>query len=524
MFKEKFEFFGEILQIDDFENVCHPNYVSTVFNYKNSKEDLMLIYAQYKDDILKMVAKNDQIRDIIMTDEKQIVRHDIDIEKTINFSKVTDDIFQKRSNLNYYEDRARTTIILEIAKLINCYGMEELKANHDLISKEIRLGIFTAKSDFFTTTEEAQKIQHRIEIDEKFGEEAIPYIENFELLKSRISSLKEFSDRPDEVMKLELLIQRLDSIQKMIDRNDRGVLTLLKQCYEGYEKMNKSMLLSRIKMPQEKIINRIDDDSVLLLHFIPDFKSNSDFQQEEFLLDSAYEYIRYFIEQKYGREFDPETDREEGSEMMQDFFDSKRYPVFFKYRIPIKNQYINDSLRPVITMPHTCLSCSIAKPGSVYPHLDRKIAIGFTSVPIEAIRTINRGYNNELDRFSFENNSVPISEVMGFLQAGWTNETLIDWTQVEPTYILVVKDTEELSEDVLKKAQDLSEYSELPIKIYDSYEIERSKCNLKQEEVSRTVAGAFSLSDLKVFARRKGKGNTIERIMKLGGKEHESDI
>ena len=76
--------------------------------------------------------------------------------------------------------------------------MQELTENPDKISKEIRLGIFDAKTNVYLPKPELEKIEKRIKISEIFGEESIPYIENYELLKERIQSLKDFDVEADE--------------------------------------------------------------------------------------------------------------------------------------------------------------------------------------------------------------------------------------------------------------------------------------------------------------------------------------
>lgn len=157
------------------------------------------------------------------------------------------------------------------------------------------------------------------------------------------------------------------------------------------------------------------------------------------------------------------------------------------------------------------------------------ICIGFTQVPINAIKTINKGYNNTLDRFSFEQNSVPIPEVLEHIKKGGTNESLIDWTEIKPAYIMIVKDTEKISEKLLKIAEEYSSATGLPIKIYDQYEIEKKKNNQEISQGNFPIADSFKSSDLTPFARVRSKGllqrinDTIHaKTVELGGKQYET--
>ena len=70
---------------------------------------------------------------------KRTVRHDKEIEETIDFPKIMTNIFQENITFNHFENRAKTIILLETAKLINCYGMQELTEKPDKISKEIEV-------------------------------------------------------------------------------------------------------------------------------------------------------------------------------------------------------------------------------------------------------------------------------------------------------------------------------------------------------------------------------------------------
>jgi len=534
MYEKEFDDFGTIVQIEDFQNVClddYDSYLDTVIKFKGTKEDISVIYQKYKDQILNMILNNDGLQDRIMIEKigaQRTVRHDKEIEETIDFQKIMTNIFQENTKFNHFEKRAKTIILLETAKLINCYGMQELTENSDKISKEIRLGIFDAKTNVYLPKTELEKIEKRINISEILGEESIPYIENYELLKERIQSLRDFTKKPNEMQQLDILIQQLNTVEALINQQDSGMLDLLKQCYSDYEKINREILLARLNNADKKVLDDPSDESLLLLHFIPDFTQTTDITQDEFFEKIVTNSIETYIETKYGRKYDAEIDSEEASELLMDYLNSRKNPFDLNLRIPLKNRYTNSSFHDVITKPHTKLSCSIAKIGHLHPHLNRKIAIGFSPVPINAIKTINRGYNNALDRFSFQQNSTSIPEVLEHIEKGGTNETLVDWTQIQPAYIMVVKDTEKIPEELLKIAEEYSNITGLPIQIYDQYEIERKKNNPEIAPNNHPIVNSYNSSTLAPFAQIRSKGllqrirNTIQtKILGLGGKQDE---
>ena len=235
----------------------------------------------------------------------------------------------------------------------------------------------------------------------------------------------------------------------MIQQKNPQAIPLLKGCYSGYEKINRKVLFARISLPENRAINTHNDDRLLLLHFIPDYSEACDVEQDKFFESVIVDCIKEYIEKKHGRKFDDQIDHEEASDMLAAFYDSRQNLFDLKNRIPIKNRYTNYSFYDVITAPHTNLSCSVSKIGALHPHLNRKIAIGIINPPLSAIKTINVGYNNELDRFSFEKNSAPIPDVLKHIDEGGTNETLVDWTQIEGAYIMVIKDTPKISKALL---------------------------------------------------------------------------
>ena len=164
---EDFDAFKEIVQDDDFECSCirdYEGYLDTVLEFKGTKEDVRLIFEKYKPYLLRMIRNSDELKDKIMREDRFTIRHDLDFEKSANLSKVSEDLLNK-----------------------------------DRISKEIALGIFSAKTDYYIPLPEKEKIERRIEVAESFGEESIPYIENLDLLSERLISLRNFTKKPAEI-------------------------------------------------------------------------------------------------------------------------------------------------------------------------------------------------------------------------------------------------------------------------------------------------------------------------------------
>ncbi len=518
MYEKEFDSFGNILKIDNFQEIClneYDDYLDTVIEFNGTKEDILLVYEKYKDCILKMILNSNELKDMVMTEKNSSIRHDIKLEEIVDISKITNNILDKTNELNHFEERFRNIILFEIAKLINCYGIEDLNLNQEIISKEIRLGIFSAKSDKYFPKKDLEKLQQRIDLDEKFGSESIPYIENFELLKERVLSLKHFSNVPEEIQRLDILLENLYNIQTMLDEKNSNVLDLLKESYSEYENINRQILLNRLNINTENLIQESDDESLFLLHFIPAFNESSDFSQDDFFKQAANDLAISYIENKYKRKYNPEVDSEEFSRLTHNYMNSRNNPFDLSLRIPLKNKYTNSSFHSVITAPHTNLSCSICKTGTFNSHLNRKIAIGFSVVPLDSIKTINKGYNNSLDCFSFKENSVAIPEVLEHIQNGGINETLIDWTQISPSYIMVIKDSKDIDKELLLKVEDFNKSLNLPVRIYDAYEIQRKKDVSEVINENPIIEGAYNVSDLSLFSKINSKGNLLQKIKSI---------
>ena len=407
---------------DIFENNSYWGYLTPdiIRDFNASRKEIIFVLSQYKLDIIHMISNNQFLQDEILKEApKRRIRHDKTFKQTINFSKVLDSIFSEGKSLNDFEKRAKVVILTEIVKLINFYGMRKLKEDKEKIVEDIRLGIFEAKTNKYLSEEDKIKIENRKRISDVFGIEAIPYIENYELLKKRIFILKDFSRDKKEIKELGKIIKTLDKIDKMmLKRKDGKILNFLKQAYDSYERINRKMILNRL---YKGISDNVDKDigDLLLLHFIPEFDDERDFMQKEHQQEVLISSIQEEIEKKYGRKYDSRLDIEE---------------VIEKYQ-------------------------SLEK------------------IPIGAIKTINSDYNDELDIFSFEQNSVPLPEIIEQIEKGKICEILIDWTQVKASYILIIKNSKTLPKALLEKVQKYHTESGLPVRIYDVERKNISECS-----------------------------------------------
>jgi len=500
--EEKFLFFGDIINIDNFEEVCFndfgDSYSYDISIFDESRDNLMIIFEKYKNEIVQMIKNDTALSDSVMTDPFRIIRHDLDFEDEIDIQSVLDNILSPRQN--HYEERARIIIMMEAAKLIETYGMSNLLQNHDQIAKEMRFGLFQAKVNPMTSKEELEMLTKRLEIVDDFGEESIPYIEDFYILRQYVLVLSAVGKNAEDFDRINSLTNKLFEAEKMIKNKDKDVMTVLPGLYSEYEELNRRLIIAKLREPSAHIIDTPDNDSLLLLHFIPRFDNEYDHRQAKFFSESAQNRIKEIIEEKYARPFDSQKDQKEALDMLRKIMELRKRPYDLASRIPIKNRY-RTILHTIITKPHTNLSCSLMKPGAVNPHLDRKIAIGFSEVPISAIKTINLGYNNRLDRFSFSDNSAPISYVIDHIERGGTNETLVDWTQVKPSYIMVIKDGPEIEEDLLEEATKYSTDSNLPLIIYDEYTINKKRMESEAHRDDIYIPGMYNISDLQEFAQ-----------------------
>ena len=108
---------------------------------KGSKNDItrttiQYIINEYFDSLITFICSNDDEKDKVMQIERPntknrintIIRHDLDLSKHVNFEKVNQSIINNTDKgLTKYEKRTRKLIILYIKKMIELYGMENLK-------------------------------------------------------------------------------------------------------------------------------------------------------------------------------------------------------------------------------------------------------------------------------------------------------------------------------------------------------------------------------------------------------------
>ena len=195
--------------------------------------------------------------------------------------------------------------------------------------------------------------------------------------------------------------------------------------------------------------------------------------------------LRAKISKENNRKYNRKKDRKSVKELYKksrDLFD-------FTHRIPVKIQYISNSLflldiegdeNPYLedyimclTKPTTNISMTVANPGKLKPHRDRKIGYGClkSSISPEAIYSIDRAFNLHNDVHGFEEDECPISEL-----SFETQETMVDWTKIKPDYIIVIKETKDFEgSELYMKAKEMSEQANLPLVIYNQYEIDKKK-------------------------------------------------
>ena len=264
----------------------------------------------------------------------------------------------------------------------------------------------------------------------------------------------------------------------------------LKNAYEEYWQVNREMLINRLHEKAPSVINSADENKFMLVHFPT---SESAIEGNEEIKDTdginlenrIMRVLRAKVAKQNGRKYNRKKDRQDVKEL----YKKSRNLFDFTHRIPVKIQFLANSLfvqdttndeNPYqetyymcLTKPTTNISMTIAKPGKLIPHRDRKIGYGCfkSSVSPEAIYSIDIGFNLTNDIHIFEEDEYPISE----LEFG-TQETMVDWTKIKPDYIIVIKDTKDFeNSDIYMKAKEMSEQAKLPLVIYDQYEIDRKK-------------------------------------------------
>lgn len=468
-------------------------YIETVCEFNGNKEELIEIIKTYGKELQSYILTNQNLVDVIMQDDR-IHRHDLNINDEIDFTKVLESLFTQQE-LNAYEERAQHVLLLEAMNMYNTYGIEVLRTNKETIKKEIEYGIYYMKTDpnrkFTSETEEEQIINAHSErnfeeimrLGEKYGKESLPYIRNLELLQKRIDSLVNIVAPEVQGDATNLY----ETVSKIIQaKNDpQSTLTidveLLEQVYASYDKINILTLKHHMSAMVPSVIDKPTGE-LLMLHFIQDGdegthdKGMNDFLQEEIIL-----VAKEIISEAKGEPYNEETDYKILQEILKQYQVSRENPADLESRIPLRCKYIGKSAgflySQVITKPTTLLSVSIAAPENINAHLDRRIAVGFLpkDIPVEAIVSTSKQFNSEKDRIEFDRGKHSIADIMKYSKAANnTNETLVDWTQVKPGYILVVKDKEILEQDILSRAEQLAQQNNLPLVVYDSYAIKQN--------------------------------------------------
>lgn len=468
-------------------------YLETACEFKGTKEELIEIIKTYSKELKEYILTNQNLVDVIMQEDR-IHRHDLNISDEVDFDKVLQS-FSMSQELTGYEERAQHVLLLEAMNMFNTYGMNNLRTKKETIKKEIDYGIYYMKTDpnrnLISEREDKPEINAHSEknfeeimrLGDKYGKDALPYIKNLELLQKRIDSLIDIV--APEIQ--EDAIALYETVSKIIQAKNDPQSTLpievelLEQVYASYDKINILTLKHNMSENVPPIIDKPTGE-LLMLHFIQDGneisydKEMNDFLQEEIIL-----VAKKIISEAKGIPYNEETDYKILQEILKQYQASRENPADLESRIPLRCKYIGKSAgflySQVITKPTTLLSVSISAPENIKAHLNRRIAIGFLpkDIPVEAIVSTSKQFNSEKDRIEFARGKHSITEMMKYSrEENNTNETLVDWTQTRPGYILVVKDKEILEQDILARAEQLAKQNSLPLVIYDSYAIKQN--------------------------------------------------
>ena len=366
--------------------------------------------------------------------------------------------------------------------MYNIYGMENLKNNYEIIAKEINYGIYFSKSN-----KSVEKFDEIMRLGDKYGKDAIIYLQNLDLLKERVHSL--FNVSPNE------LLPSLNELYNIIEQcllardNCESKLTLdlifLKSLYEKYEYMNKVIIKYLMSGSISQYISN-PTGQLLMLHFIQDEQeNNTDISMNDFLNEEILSASKKKICEITGRPYDEILDKRKLENILLQYNNSRKNPFDFKSRIPLRSKYVGKrSLFSTITKPMTLLSVSLSTPEYLNSHLDRKIAIGFIpdDIPTDAIISTCSVFNSEKDKYDFKKDSYSIVEIMEKNKINTrANETLLDWTKIKPGYIFVIKDKEELDPEIKKRVKELQQKNNLPVIVYDQYLLNKQKEEFKRK-------------------------------------------
>ena len=211
----KVDNFGKMIGIENFRKNLPWEYIEVILDFANEPIELENVLKQYKDIILQKIFTSAEMKDKIMTEGETII-NDKKVEDEIHFAKMLTNVLEKKAGATQYEENFRTIVLLETAKLINVYGLEQLNEFQEMIEKEIKFGIMDIKTDPYASEEEKAERLKRIELSEKFGEESIEYIENYELLLNRTKTLLENAQSTHEIDALSKIIERMQMAQEMM--------------------------------------------------------------------------------------------------------------------------------------------------------------------------------------------------------------------------------------------------------------------------------------------------------------------
>lgn len=454
----------------------YQQYINIALEFKVQKTELMEIIGLYQNELKEYINSNYFLKEIILYDGKSY-HHELDFDYEVDLDLVFSSIFDGKE-LSGFDKRARDIIIFETMHMINLYGMEPLRSNHELITKEIAYGIFYDKS-----RKKEKNYEEIMRLGDKYGKEALDYLLNLDELHHRIESIMEVTDKNllPELANIYSLVEQAISTRNNINSIGNLEIGYLKYLYEGYEKINKTTIISLMADSVDEYITEPTGE-LLMLHFIQDEKqTKTDIDMNEFLMQDLIERTKSFIAKKNNREYDEEVDHLELEETISRYRLTRKNPFDLQRRIALRSRYKitrEIGFADIITEPTTLLSVSISTPEDLSVHLARRIAIGFLpqDVTIDAIKSTSTTFNSEKDRYDFLKDSHSIVDIMQKNKTNTrANETLVDWTRVKPSYILVVKDKEILEPEILQRAQELQRQNNLPIKIYDQYTLSLNK-------------------------------------------------
>lgn len=296
------------------------------------------ILKRHKDAVLEFIKTNPKLKphlvEIIANDGdtiKRVNRNDFDIN-LLDFDKIIDNLLTQDSEmLNEFEKNARSIILATSAAIINYYGIEALEQISDEIDTEIRCGIFEAELPIrYVYGEEQKQIIHkRVEYYKKYGRESFEYIEDIDILKERLESLKEYAN-DEELAVIKKTLESVQGIDSKLKAGQDISLENLKSDYLQYINLNKNMIMQRINSGELK-----------LLHYVPNIINGSNFDTEQKAKreEMLKEYIVDYIKEKYDRNIDIEKDAEEIKQIREQYKMSLKYPCDISLRFPLKNIY-----------------------------------------------------------------------------------------------------------------------------------------------------------------------------------------